>query len=84
MSLFLSLNTIRGGYYAAVPNPKKWEMSIEFGSMVINHVPTVDVPLKRGWSSWGDTAELPQKSQERIRMNVFYIKKIEKLSQFLS
>lgn len=32
------------------PMPKSGEMSIEFGSMVINHVPPVDVPPKRGWS----------------------------------
>lgn len=32
------------------PIPKSREMSIEFGSKVINHVPAVDVPLKRGWS----------------------------------
>lgn len=68
------------------PVPEREEMSTEFGSLVINHVPAVDVPLTKGWSRdttvWVTLQSFPQKSRrEELRM-CFTFKKVEKLSQF--
>lgn len=50
MNLFLSLNIVREVTMQLCPIPKRGAISVEVGSLVVNHVAAVDGPLTRGWS----------------------------------